>query len=53
MEEADKDVRAMLSPRQRKKFDEVMKRFRDKWRADAPATPVPVEKATEPAPPLN
>jgi len=53
MGEADKDLRVILSPKQQRKFDEVMKRYRGKWRADAPATPAPVEKTPEPAPPLN
>jgi hypothetical protein len=47
--EADRELRAILSPKQQGKFDQVMKRFREKWRADDPATPAPLEAA----PPQN
>jgi hypothetical protein len=47
--DADRELRAILSPKQQGKFDQVMKRFREKWRADAPATPAPVEGT----PPVN
>ena len=32
---ADADLRAILNPKQQKKLDEVMNRFRDRWRAEA------------------
>ena len=36
---ADADLRAILNPKQQKKLDEVMSRFRDRWRAEAVEPP--------------
>jgi hypothetical protein len=45
LDESDRDLRAILNPRQQAKLTELMKRFRDRWRIQAadiaPATPVP------------
>jgi hypothetical protein len=45
LDESDQELRAILNPRQQAKLNELMKRFRDRWRihaADlAPTTPVP------------
>jgi Spy/CpxP family protein refolding chaperone len=62
LEEAEKKTRAILYPEQLKKFDEIMKRGREKWKADeggsappspAPAAPTPATPAPQapPAPP--
>jgi len=34
---AHADLRATLNPKQQRKLDDVMKRFRERWRAEAPA----------------
>jgi hypothetical protein len=45
LDESDRELRAILSPRQQAKLTELMKRFRDRWRIQAadiaPVTPVP------------
>jgi hypothetical protein len=45
LDESDRELRAILNPRQQAKLNELMKRFRDRWRIQAadlaPATPVP------------
>lgn len=52
---ADADLRAILNPKQQKKLDEVMNRFRDRWRAEGAEPPkdAPPEKTElrAPAPP--
>jgi hypothetical protein len=60
IEESSTEVRAILTPKQQKRFDDLMKRFQDRWRAEGPehpaasSTPV-VEEATSapPAPPVE
>jgi hypothetical protein len=54
LKDSDAEVLGILNPRQKKKFEEIMKRFRERWRAEMlpeqaveSATPVP---ATTPAP---
>jgi len=39
---ADAELRIILNPKQQRRLDDVMKRFREKWRAEAPA-PAKVE----------
>src|SRR4030095_4141165 len=45
LHESDRELRAILNPRQQAKLTELMKRFRDRWRIQAadiaPVTPVP------------
>ena len=36
VEESSRELRAILSPKQQKKFDDLMKQFRDRWRAEKP-----------------
>jgi hypothetical protein len=44
IDESSKELRAILTPKQQKKFDDLMNRFRERWRTEAPdgvATPAP------------
>jgi hypothetical protein len=44
IDESSKELRAILTPKQQKKFDDLMNRFRARWRTEAPdgiATPAP------------
>jgi hypothetical protein len=45
LDESDRELRAILNPRQQAKLTEVMKRFRGRWRIQAaeiaPSTPAP------------
>jgi hypothetical protein len=52
IEESSTELRAILTPKQQKKFDDLMKRFRGKWRAEnADATdPNATPPASTPAP---
>ena len=51
LDESDRELRAILNPKQQAKLAELMKRFRDRWRIEAadiapppaPPTPQPVE----------
>jgi hypothetical protein len=57
LKESDAEVLAILNPKQKKKFEEVMKRFRERWKAEKPGEPGPestelnAEPKVEPAPP--
>jgi hypothetical protein len=52
VEESSKELRAILTPKQQKKFDDLMNRYRGRWRAEAPdggaATPDPTPAPTTP-----
>jgi hypothetical protein len=53
VEESSNELRAILDPKQQKKFEDLMKRFRGRWRTEAPeatdaATPAPAP-VTEPS----
>jgi hypothetical protein len=43
--ESDQEVMAILNPKQKKKFEALMKRFRERWRVENPA-----EATSTPAP---
>lgn len=54
LDESDRELRAILSPKQQAKLTELMKRFRGRWRIEAaevappPATPAPQSAPVEP-----
>jgi hypothetical protein len=53
LDEGDRELRAILNPKQQAKFTELMKRFRDRWRIEAtdiapPAAATPAPTAVEP-----
>jgi len=53
IEESSNELRAILDPKQQKKFEDLMKRFRGGWRADsssAEPTPIPDKAAPTPTP---
>jgi len=53
IEESSNELRAILNPKQQKKFEDLMKRFRGGWRADsssAEPTPIPDKAAPTPTP---
>ena len=49
--DAEKRARAILNPKQQKKFDEIVKHGREKWQADSPAPGVEKESLPDPEPP--
>lgn len=52
LDESDRDLRAILTPKQNAKLTELMKRFRDRWRIQAAdiAPPTPSSSTSAPAP---
>jgi hypothetical protein len=55
LDESDRELRAILTPKQQAKFADLMRRFRDRWRIEEtdldPAKPAPVPSApATPAP---
>lgn len=57
LDESDRDLRAILTPKQNAKLTELMKRFRDRWRIQAadiaPPTPSPSTPAPAPVEPVE
>ncbi|MEO8354174.1 MAG: hypothetical protein ABI680_20795 [Chthoniobacteraceae bacterium] len=43
VDEGESQLRAILSAKQQSKLDELMKRFREKWRAETPAEKIEAE----------
>jgi hypothetical protein len=52
LNQSDAEVLAILNPKQKKKFEDVMKRFREQWRVEKPVEPgsESAELKVEPAP---
>ena len=59
LDESDRELRAILNPKQQAKLTELMKRFRDRWRIEAAdiappdATPSPAPAPAPVEPPSN
>jgi hypothetical protein len=50
LDESDRDLRAILTPKQNAKLTELMKRFRDRWRIQAADVAPPAPNPSTPAP---
>jgi hypothetical protein len=50
LDESDRELRAILSPKQQAKLTELMKRFRNRWRIEAADVAPPPSAPSTPAP---